>query len=550
MKIPARDAVSRTSRPAHGRSRVVSGWIRALGWLVIIASVLVILRALPTGQLAEIVQQKVEELGPWGPVAFFGLYVAAALVLLPAWPLTLVAGAVFGLLWGTALASIASIVTAALAFLTARYLARKRVERIAQRNRKFAAIDKAIGQGGWKVIALLRLSPAIPFSLGNYLYGVTPVRFWPYIIASWAAMLPGTFLYVYLGTVGKTAAAGGSSGGGAGKNPWQYVLLGVGLIATIVVTVYVTRLARKALDETALKGDPSDKSRTAGESGTKPGKLMAGAGVLAVLAVCAQLNGERLGGLFGAPKVTLREAHADSPDGGTFDHSAFEALLRAHVTDGGLVDYDALGKDAGALDAYIADLGKADIDSLGRDERLALLINAYNAFTLRLILDHYPVESIKDIPRKQRWDAKRWSIAGTAYSLDQIEHELIRPRFAEPRIHFALVCAAIGCPPLRREAYTGAGLEGQLTDQAEYVHAHPRWLRLHPERNMVELTELYDWYRSDFEHKASSIVAYAAQFSPDLARVLNAGKEPRVKFLDYSWKLNGIANRAEAEEGG
>jgi len=421
---------------------------------------------------------------------------------------------------------------------------------MAESNRTFGAIDKAIAQGGWKIIALLRLSPAVPFSLGNYLYGLTPVKFWPYLLASWVAMMPGTFLFVYLGYVGKTAA-----GGGGGKNPWQWVLLGAGLLATIVVSVYVTRLARKALKETALKedsvkSDTSEKSAQAVKSGPKPvGKLIVAAGVLAVLAACAQLNKGRLGSMFGPPKATLHEAYANAPAGATFDHSAFDALLKAHVsTEGGFVDYDALKKDADKLDAYIAAIGKADVNTLGRDERLAFLINAYNAFTLRLILDHYPVDSIKDIPSDQRWDAKRWTTVGGTYSLNQIEHELIRPKFAEPRVHFALVCAAIGCPPLRPEAYTGSRLEEQLADQSRYVHTHARWFRLHEDTGEVELTALYDWYGGDFEQKASSIVGFAAQYSPDLVRLINAGKEPRVKFLDYSWRLNSVANRGLAED--
>ncbi|MGE0705764.1 MAG: DUF547 domain-containing protein, partial [Vicinamibacterales bacterium] len=277
-------------------------------------------------------------------------------------------------------------------------------------------------------------------------------------------------------------------------------------------------------------------------------KLIAIAGTLAVLAACAQVNKGRLGSMFGPPKATLHEAYANTPTGAVFDHSAFDAVLKAHVSaTGGFVDYGALKQDAGGLDGYIAAIGKADVDTLGRDERLAFLINAYNAFTLRLILDHYPVDSIKDIPSDQRWDAKRWTIAGGTYSLNQIEHELIRPKFAEPRVHFALVCAAIGCPPLRSEAYTGSRLEEQLSDQSRYVHSHARWFRLDEAKGELSLTALYDWYGGDFTQKASSVVAYAAQYSPDLVRLINAGKEPRVTFLDYSWKLNSVANRSLAE---
>lgn len=562
MSHPVADATTLTADPSDSHAHTsdagnagmggssVPKAVRLICWLVIAASLLVILRALPTAQLLELMQKKVATFGPWGPVVFGAAYFIAAVLFVPGSALTLAAGAIFGLAGGFATVSVSSTAAAGASFLIARYLARDKVRKMAESNRTFGAIDKAIAQGGWKIIALLRLSPAVPFSLGNYLYGLTPVKFWPYLLASWVAMMPGTFLFVYLGYVGKTAA-----GGGGGMNPWQWVLLGAGLLATIVVSVYVTRLARKALKETTLKED-GVKSDTSGpsaqtvKSGPKPvGKLIVAAGVLAVLAACAQLNKGRLGSMFGPPKATLHEAYANAPTGATFDHSAFDALLKAHVSaEAGFVDYDALKKDADKLDAYIAAIGKADIDTLGRDERLAFLINAYNAFTLRLILDHYPIDSIKDIPSDQRWDAKRWTIAHGAYSLNQIEHELIRPKFAEPRVHFALVCAAIGCPPLRPEAYTGSRLEEQLADQSRYVHTHARWFRLHEDTGEVELTALYDWYGGDFEQKASSIVGFAAQYSPDLVRLINAGKEPRVKFLDYSWKLNSMANRGLADD--
>lgn len=543
---PITGHITESPDAGHTLNRV----LRIAALVVIVASVLVILRAIPAAQLLNLVQEKVATLGPWGAVIFGMAYFLAAILFVPGSALTLAAGAIFGLVGGFATVSVSSTAAAGAAFLIARYLARDKVRTMAESHRTFGAIDKAIAQGGWKVIALLRLSPAVPFSLGNYLYGLTPVKFWPYLLASWIAMMPGTFLFVYLGYIGKTAAAGST-----GKNPWQYVLLGLGLLATIVVSVYVTRLARKALKETALQengvksgtgGNPS----SAAKSGSKPvGKLILAAGLLAVLAACAQINKGRLGSMFGPPRATLTEAYANAPSGVVFDHSTFDELLEAHVSSaGGFIDYDALKADAIKLDDYIAAIGRADVKSLGRDERLAYLINAYNAFTLRLILDHYPVDSIKDIPSDQRWDAKRWSFDGGTFSLNQIEHELIRPKFAEPRIHFALVCAAIGCPPLRSEAYTGARLEEQLADQSRYVHTHPRWFRLQEARGEVELTALYDWYGGDFTQKASSIVAYAAQYSPELIRLINAGKEPRVKFLDYSWKLNSVANRDLAGE--
>ena len=563
MSHPVADATTLTADPSDSHAHTsdagnagmggssVPKAVRLICWLVIAASVLVILRALPTAQLLDLMQRRVATFGAWGPVVFGVAYFTAAVLFVPGSALTLAAGAIFGLGIGTATVSVSSTAAAGASFLIARYLARERVRRAAETNRTFGAIDKAISQGGWKIIALLRLSPAVPFSLGNYLYGLTPVRFWPYLLASWVAMLPGTFLYVYLGFVGKTAAAGST-----GKNPWQYALLGAGLLATIVVSVYVTKLARRALKETALKDDDS-KSAAGGASAQAaertspqraPGILVAAAGVLAVLAACAQLNKGRLGGMFGPPKATLNEAYADAKGTASFDHSAFDSLLGAHVSaTGGFVDYEAMKRDAAALDAYIAALAGADLDTLSRDERLAFLINAYNAFTLRLILDHYPIDSIKDIPSDERWDARRWHLGGQVYSLNQIEHELIRPKFAEPRVHFALVCAAIGCPPLRSDAYTGNRLEEQLAGQSNYVHTHRRWFRLDEATGDLALTALYDWYGGDFTQKASSVAAYAAQFSPDLARLINAGRKPRVTFLDYSWKLNSQSNRGLAE---
>lgn len=194
------------------------------------------------------------------------------------------------------------------------------------------------------------------------------------------------------------------------------------------------------------------------------------------------------------------ETYAEKPDGPRFDHTLFNNVLGKYVSDqGGLVDYAGLRKDTVGLDAYIAALARAPLAELGRSERLALLINAYNAFTLRLILDRYPVKSIKDIPTDLRWDAKRWNVGGNTWSLNQIEHEQIRPHFKEPRIHFALVCAARGCPPLRNEAYVAGKLEEQLEAQAQYVHTHEGWFQFDAKKGVARLTSLYKWYGGDFE---------------------------------------------------
>lgn len=234
---------------------IVTG-TRWLSILLILASLLLILRALPIGQVMEAMKGWIGGLGIWGPVVLALVYVVATVLFVPGTILTLAAGASFGLVVGTITVSIGSTLGAALAFLIARYVARNKVAAMAARHRNFGAIDRAIDEGGWKIVALLRLSPAIPFNLQNYLYGLTPVRFWTCVVTSWLAMLPGTFLYVYLGHV-----TGAALGADRERTPAEWVMLAVGLLATVAVTVYVTWLARRKLQqqikETAEDGKAS-----------------------------------------------------------------------------------------------------------------------------------------------------------------------------------------------------------------------------------------------------------------------------------------------------
>ena len=257
--------------------------------------------------------------------------------------------------------------------------------------------------------------------------------------------------------------------------------------------------------------------------------------------------GRFLGSLYGPPKVELHEAYERAPGGPTFDHSIYDLLLKMHVRDGGFVDYEGLRGEQAELKRYIEAIGAAPFEKLGRDQKLALLLNAYNAFTLELVLEHYPLDSIKDVPSDRRWSDERWKVGGHTWSLEQIEHEQIRPKFVEPRVHFALVCAAIGCPPLRSEAYAADRIEAQLDDQARYVHGHDRWFRFDPQAETVHLTRLYQWYGGDFEQVAGSVLRFAARYSPELKQALDAGREPQIEWLEYDWHLNSLANRGRIE---
>lgn len=205
-------------------------------------------RFLPVDQWLGAFNEWVGQLGPWGVVVFIAVYVLATVLLLPGSILTLGAGFVFGLGWGLFAVSIGSTLGAALAFLVSRFVARRRIEAMAGGNETFQRIDRAIGEQGAKLVFLLRLSPVIPFNLSNYFYGLTSVGFWPYVLASWIGMLPGTLLYVYLGTAGR-AGLQAAAGADSGRSPLEWTFLGVGLAATVLVTVWVTKIAKNALQK-------------------------------------------------------------------------------------------------------------------------------------------------------------------------------------------------------------------------------------------------------------------------------------------------------------
>ncbi|MGN6391786.1 MAG: TVP38/TMEM64 family protein [Gemmatimonadales bacterium] len=185
----------------------------------------------------------VDRLGAWGPAAFIVGYALATVAFVPGSLLTLAAGAIFGLARGTLLVFVAATLGASLAFLIARYAARTAVERRLADDPRFMAVDRAIGAEGRRIVFLLRLSPLVPFNLLNYALGITRVRFVDYLVAS-IGMLPGTLLYVYYGKVAGDLAR---LAAGVRRDAGYFLVLGLGLLATVVVTVLVARTARRAL---------------------------------------------------------------------------------------------------------------------------------------------------------------------------------------------------------------------------------------------------------------------------------------------------------------
>lgn len=224
-------------------------------------------------------------------------------------------------------------------------------------------------------------------------------------------------------------------------------------------------------------------------------------------------------------------------DSRPISHERWDSLLKKHVNSDGLVDYRAFQKDSLRLRAYLELLSTHHPNPKywSEEEQLSYWINAYNAFTIELILKHYPVESIKDIRRgipfiNSVWDISFITIEEAEYDLNNIEHGILRKHFSEPRIHFAIVCASTSCPPLRPEAYTAGKLEQQLEEQARLFINDPARNRLGPQR--IEVSKIFYWFKGDFTEEGS-LIDYLNRYA-EVEIEENAKKD----FLDYDWSLN------------
>jgi hypothetical protein len=220
-------------------------------------------------------------------------------------------------------------------------------------------------------------------------------------------------------------------------------------------------------------------------------------------------------------------------------HDTFDALLKKHVSSDGKVNYKGFIKDSVELNKYLALLSKTPPNAKwSREEQIAYWINAYNAFTIKLITRHYPVKSIKDIGSiilipcvNSPWDFKFFVIGSEKMDLNTIEHEKLRKNFNEPRIHMALVCASKSCPILLNEAYTPAKLEVQLAKQTRAFLADP--FRNQIKANELQISAIFDWYKMDFTKKGSTVESFISTWSGQ--KVKSGAK---ISYLEYDWGLN------------
>jgi hypothetical protein len=250
-------------------------------------------------------------------------------------------------------------------------------------------------------------------------------------------------------------------------------------------------------------------------------------------------------------------------EGNSFSFDNFASVLKTHVDDRGMVNYRRLLADRARLDSFAASMGTLSPEvyrAWSDDEKIAFWINAYNAFTLVAIINNYPINStflgrrlypensIRQIGAV--WKNKYYPVMGKKMSLDEIEHEKLRPEFNEPRIHMALVCAAMSCPPLRNEPYYGDRLSAQLDDQARNFLNNKNSFRIDRKRNEVHLSRIFSWFGTDFQKtygatgiasgdgEEKAVLNFVSNYLEDKDRAHVRTGNYSVKYFNYDWSLN------------
>lgn len=223
------------------------------------------------------------------------------------------------------------------------------------------------------------------------------------------------------------------------------------------------------------------------------------------------------------------------------NHTALHNVLNG-VVDFGMVDYGLLLRRRDALEEYLvtaARVPRAQFDKWPRAARMAFLLNVYNAATLKLLADHHPVKSIKDISTLPPvWSLKVVRLFGGKYSLGDLEHEMIRRQFKSPQVHFALVCGASSCPPLRAEPYTAERLDAQFAEQARAFLSDTNKNRIDLKAKVITLSPIFKWYAEDFGRTETDLLRFIApHFSEAARKTLEAGGF-RIEYSDYDWSLN------------
>jgi uncharacterized membrane protein YdjX (TVP38/TMEM64 family) len=436
------------------------------------------------------------------PLVFMAIYATLTALAIPGTVLTLAGGALFGLFWGVIFNSIAANVGATMAFLLSRFLGREGVESIV--GSRLQRLDDATREHGFRGLLILRLVPLVPFNALNFGSGLTAMRWRTYAAATVIGILPGTIVY----TMFADALLQGSQD--ASREAFLRVLLAGVLLVLLSFLPLVMKKLKIRMPHLA--------------------SMVLGTALMASSPAGAQ----------NLPR-----------------HDAFSEVL-SNVVEPPLVDYGRLQASREGLDRYLATLAATDgaaLSGASRDAQLAFWLNAYNACMLRLVVDHYPIRknegffdrlknTFADRPDNSVWQiadvftGEHCTIAGEPRSQDEIEHEIIRP-MGDPRIHFAVNCAARGCPPLRAEAYTSDALDAQLDDNVRRFMRDPGHFELDREAGRMKLNRVLEWFGDDFGGGDGLRVFFSGYLEDDL-RDFVLDTSTKIEFLDYDWVLNDV----------
>jgi hypothetical protein len=226
----------------------------------------------------------------------------------------------------------------------------------------------------------------------------------------------------------------------------------------------------------------------------------------------------------------------------TFDHSLFDGVLKEYVNDKGRIDYNGIAKEPLFRD-YLESLKTAPVQELSEDGRLAFWLDAYNAITIDKVIKWKPKKSVRETFLPGVWTSTKFytsrehTVAGRKMSPDDIEHEILRKEFLEPRIHFAIICASSSCPPQPRFAYTGEKVQSQLESETRLYMQSPRGAKIDQAENTLYLSKVFDWFKADFVKKSGSVMEFIKPYL-DEETLAFLERKPMLEYLHYNWALN------------
>ncbi len=261
--------------------------------------------------------------------------------------------------------------------------------------------------------------------------------------------------------------------------------------------------------------------------------------ITSIFAACGGINGVVLNSLSTIKSITGNKVDLEKIENSKstqMDNTVWDALLKKHVHKNGDVNYEGFISDQAMLDSYLNQLSSnPPKNNASSNEKMAYWINAYNAFTVKLIIENYPVQSIKDIAGNipmvdSPWDIKFFIIGGQNFDLNTIEHEILRKEFNDPRIHFAINCASFSCPRLRNEAFNASSLEAQLEEQTTVFINNPAKNTI--TENSLQISKIFDWFKSDFKN-AGSVQEFIAKYAK-----VKLDTSIKIHYRDYDWSLN------------